>query len=318
MNPTKREDIHLISRYSNWPVAYVDRLLKEKVYHLKSDWQHFLRLFFLTMGIGFAAVGVVFFFAYNWDNLHKFVKLGLIASLIISFSLVVIYTRLALPFKQVILTGSALLTGCIFAVFGQIYQTGADSYDLFLGWTILITIWVVAAHFSPLWLLYIALINTTIVLYADQVAKDWSPVLTCTILFLVNTLFAVAFRWLSSYRPALKPSRWFTHTIALAAVSCATIGMTIGIMDEKKPVFFVLLLTTIILYGLTVIYALKEKSLYYLAIIGFSTIIIASAEIIDFSQNEFMFLLVTFFIITSVTLLIKKMIDLQKKWYHEK
>jgi uncharacterized membrane protein len=230
----------------------------------------------------------------------------------------VIYSRLALPLKQVILTGSALLTGCLFAVFGQIYQTGADSYDLFLGWTILITIWVVAAHFSPLWLLYIALINTTIVLYADQVAKDWSPVLICTVLFLANTLFAVAFRWLSSYRPALKPALWFIHTIALAAVSCATIGMTIGIMDEKKPVFFVLLLTTLIVYGLTVVYALKEKSLYYLAIIGFSIIIIASAQIIEFSQTEYIFLLVTFFIITSVTLLIKKMIDMQKKWYHEK
>jgi uncharacterized membrane protein len=318
MNPIKREEIHLISRHSNWPGAYVDQLLKNRVYHHKPDWQHFLRLFFLTMGIGFASAGIIFFFAYNWDNLHKFVKLGLIASLIISSSLVVIFTRLALPLKQVILTGSALLTGCLFAVFGQIYQTGADSYDLFLGWTILITIWVVVAHFSPLWLLYIALINVTIVLYADQVAKDWSPVLTCTILFLVNTLFVVVFRWLSAYRPAVKYAHWFTHTITLAAVSCATIGMTIGIMVEKKPVFYVLLLTTLILYGITVLYALKEKSLYYLAVIGFSTIIIVSAAFIKISSNEYMFLLQTLFIITSVTLLIKKMIDLQKKWHHEK
>lgn len=316
-DPINREDIHLITRHSNWPSAYVDNLLKEKVYHRKEDWQHFLRLFFLTMGIGFATVGIIFFFAYNWDKLHKFVKLGLMAFLIISSSLVAIFARINLPFKQIILTGAAILTGGFFAVFGQIYQTGADTYDLFLGWTILITIWVVAANFSPLWLLYIALINTTIVLYADQVAKDWTPVLTYTILFLVNTLFLIVFRLLGSFRPAVKYAFWFTHTIALAAVSCATIGLTIGIWIEKKPVFYVLLLATLILYGLTFVYTIKVKSLYYLAIIGFSTIIIASAELMQISQNEYMLLLVTLFIITSVTLLIKKMIDLQKKWHLE-
>lgn len=318
MNPKIREEIQLITQHSNWPAAYVDKLLKENVYHQKSDWQHFLRLFLLTMGIGLASTGIIFFFAYNWENLHKFVKLGLIASLIIASSLIVIFSRLALPLKQIILTGAAILTGCLFAVFGQIYQTGADAYDLFLGWTILITIWVIVANFSPLWILYIALINTTIILYADQVAGNWSLVLTCTILFLVNTLFVVAFRWLSSYRQVAKQANWFTHTIALAAVSCATIGLSFGILAEKKPVFFMLLLITILLYGLTILYALKEKSLYYLAIIGFSSIIIASTQIIEFSRNEYIFLLVTLFIITSVTLLIKKMIDLQKKWHHEK
>ncbi|MGL6267015.1 MAG: DUF2157 domain-containing protein, partial [Chitinophagaceae bacterium] len=249
MNPKNREEIQLISRYSNWPAAYVDKLLKENVYHQKIEWQHFLRLFLLTMGIGFASAGIIFFFAYNWDNLHKFVKLGLVAFLIINSSLIVILSNFPLPIKQIILTGAVLLTGCFFAVFGQIYQTGADSYDLFLGWTILTTVWVIIANFSPLWLLYIALVNTTIILYADQVAKDWSFVLICTILFILNTLFVVAFRCLSSFRQVVKQTYWFTHTIALAAVSFATIGLSYGILAEKNPVFYVLLLTTILLYG---------------------------------------------------------------------
>ena len=46
--------------------------------------------------------------------------------------------------------GATFLIGTLFAVFGQIYQTGADAYDLFLGWTLFTILWAVAIRFAPL------------------------------------------------------------------------------------------------------------------------------------------------------------------------
>jgi uncharacterized membrane protein len=43
--------------------------------------------------------------------------------------------------------------GVLQAVFGQIYETGADSYVLFLIWALLIIGWVAIGGYAPLWLL---------------------------------------------------------------------------------------------------------------------------------------------------------------------
>ena len=317
MTNINREDIHIISRYSSWKENGINNALKNNVYNDSVSWQKFLRLFVISLGIGFTVSGIIFFFAYNWADLHKFAKIGLIEGLIIITTLIVLLSKINQNFKHIILTGTAILVGVLFAVFGQVYQTGANAYDFFLGWTMFITLWVIISNFAPLWLLYLTLINTTVILYSQQVAQDWSEVFLSTLLFVINTAFLVASVFLSKYRTEVKVPVWFSNIIALTSIFYTTIGITIGIFDKYQASFMVLILITAMLFAIGIKYGLKEKSGFYLSIIPFSLIIIISALLIKISDGERMFLLASLFIIAGVTLVIKNLIDIQKKWTNE-
>jgi len=310
MKNIEREDIQIISRHSNWSAKSIDKILKQEFYSNIESWQKFLRLFFITLGVSFTTAGIIFFFAYNWADLHKFIKIGLIESLIIITTLIILFSKISIDIKNILLTGASMLVGVLFAVFGQIYQTGANAYDFFLGWTMFITLWVVVSNYAPLWLVFITLINTTLILYSQQVAHDWSEVFVFTLLFVINILFLTV----ALFGKKITSPVWFTNIIALASVSFSTIGISIGIFDQKQIAFFLLILITSILYGLGIIYGMKKKSSFYLSIIPFSIIIIVSVFLTKLSNNAGMFFFISLFVVASVTFVIKNLIDLKKKW----
>ncbi|MEN8139198.1 MAG: DUF2157 domain-containing protein [Bacteroidota bacterium] len=310
----KREDLHIIGRHSNLPENEAEKILKRNIYNNVEDWKKFLRLFIISLGIGFTTAGIVFFFAYNWADLHKFIKLGIIESLIVITTGVVLLSKINIDIKNIIITGATVLVGVLFAVFGQIYQTGANAYDFFLGWTMFVTIWVIVANFSPLWLVYLTLVNTTLILYSQQVAHDWSDVFLFTMLLLINSGFLIGILLRIKIINKIKSPNWFTNIFALASVFFATIGIIIGIFDSSASQLWFLVLFTSLLYGSGIKYGLNIKSGFYLSIIPFSVIVIISALLIKISEDEAMFFFVSLFIITSVTLVIKNLINLQKKW----
>ena len=314
MEKIEREDIQIITRHSNWSEKSIDNILKKNIYSDKESWQKFLRLFFISLSVGFITAGIIFFFAYNWADLHKFIKIGLIEGLIIISTLVILFSKISLDIKNILLTSTSILVGVLFAVFGQIYQTGANAYDFFLGWSMFITIWVFVSNYAPLWLVFITLINTTLILYSQQVAKDWSEVFVFTLLFIMNIIFLTTFLYGKKINKVIKVPIWFSNLIALASVSFGTIGVIFGIFDENQTSFFVLIIITSIIYGIGIKYGIKLKSGFYLSIIPFSIIIIITAFLIKLSDDAGMFFFISLFVIGSVTLVIKNLIDLKKKW----
>ena len=314
MKKIDREDIQIISRHSNLSESSIDKLLKQEIYSSTSSWGKFLRLFFISLGIGFTTVGIIFFFAYNWSDLHKFFKIGLIESLLVVITLVILYSKISLDIKNILLTGASMLVGVLFAVFGQIYQTGANAYDFFLGWTVFVTLWVLVSNFAPLWLIFIVLINITLGLYSEQVARDWDEIFVLTLLFVVNTGFLIVALVAKRCKKEIKPPIWFTNVLALAVVSISTIGICNGIFDSQNNLFLVLVFCTVILFGVGIKYGLKIKSGFYLSIIPFSIIVIISTLFVKISDDASMFFIISLFVIVSVTVVIKTLINLQKKW----
>ena len=313
----EREDIQIIARHSNWSEKSINNVLKKNIYSDKESWQKFLRFFFIGLGVGFTTSGIIFFFAYNWADMHKFVKIGLIEGLIVVSILVLLFSKMSLDIKNILLTSTSILVGVLFAVFGQIYQTGANAYDFFLGWTMFITIWVFVSNYAPLWLVFITLINTTLILYSKQVAQDWSDVFVCTLLFAINVLFLTTFLWVKKSKYEIKSPIWFLNLIALASIFFSTTGIAIGIFDKSQTSFFILIVISSVLYGLGIRYGLKVKSGFYLSVIPLSVIIIISALLVKLSNDASMFFFISLFVIGSVTLVIKNLIDLQKKWINE-
>lgn len=312
----KRKDIYLFSRNSNLSEAELEKLLGSNVYADRDDWQKFIRIFFASLGIGFAAAGVVFFFAYNWGAIHKFIKFGLIESAIVIVAGLILATKFNLLIKNILLTGLAILVGVMFAVFGQVYQTGANAYDFFLGWTLCITLWVVISNFAPLWLLYLILANTTFILYYHQEATGWTDIFAYSFLFYFNAAVVIVAIWISEKKEDGFVSGWFVKLVTLASVSFSVIAIIIGIFDSFETIWFITIIISVLVYGLGIWYGLLSKTGFYIAIIAFSVIIIISSFLIKLTDDEpmVMFLLISIFIISGVTLVIKNLLKLQKKW----
>ncbi|MBO0321029.1 DUF2157 domain-containing protein [Muricauda sp. CAU 1633] len=309
-----REDIQILCKHSNWSEPSVRNTLEETIYNGVSSWQRFLQLLLLALGVSFTAAGIIFFFAYNWADLHKFAKLGLIGFLIIVSILASVFTKTKPLVKKMMVLAASILVGVLYAVFGQVYQTGANAYDFFLGWTLFITIWVLFSNFAPLWTLFVVLLNTVLFLYAEQVAHEWSKILLYTLLFSMNALLLVAFLWLPRIFKLSPFPSWFVQLLSLATVACSTIGVSTGIFAEIETSFRILLVLTLLFYGAGIWYGLKTKSLFYLSIIAFSMIIILSAALLDFSEEASMLFAIGVFIVASITLLIKILLNYQKKW----
>ncbi|MBL7769014.1 MAG: DUF2157 domain-containing protein [Flavipsychrobacter sp.] len=281
----------------------------------QQDWYRFVRILLLTLGIGFTIAGIIFFFAYNWEALPKFAKLSLTGGLLIATTLLSLRPQFDPMIRNILLTAAAALVGVLFAVYGQIYQTGANAYDFFLAWTVFISIWVLVANFPPLWVLYLLLINTTILLYANQVANHWSDTLVFTLLFLVNLVALIVSKFLMKAGKSIPT--WFTNLVALAAISFSTIGITTGMFRNQDPSFWLLLLLAVLAYAAGIWYGLHQHSIFYLSIIPVSLIIIGSAWFLKISNDAGSFLFISLFIIGSASLTIKFLLDLQKKWAHE-
>lgn len=314
MTKINRGDIQIISQNSNLTEKSINQTLKEKIYNDAAAWQKFLRLFFISLGIGFATAGIIFFFAYNWAELHKFIKIGLIEGLIVITTLIVLFSKLNLEIKNIILTGASVLVGVLFAVFGQIYQTGANAYDFFLGWTLSIMLWVIVSRYVPLWLLFITLINVTLLLYDNQVANHWSEHFVFSLLLIIDFLFLIFFIFISKLVGISKPPVWFLNLLVLVCISYGTLGIISGIYNEFELSFLILILITSTIYGFGIKYGLKIQSGFYLAVIPFSIIIIISSLLMKISEDAGMFLMITLFVVGSVTFVIKNLLNLQKKW----
>jgi len=71
---------------------------------------------------------------------------------------------------HMLMVAACVMIGVVLAVFGQAYQTGADTYGLFTGWAALMLVWVVAQCFAPLWIVWLCVLSTGIWLYIFDVS----------------------------------------------------------------------------------------------------------------------------------------------------
>lgn len=176
----------------------------------------------LALGAGQFLAGVVFFFAYNWNDLSDIAKFAVVESGLIVAAVAALIHGIDRPFGQVLLIAAAIMTGVLLAVIGQVYQTGADVFELFAAWAVLILPWVLAGRSAALWLLWVAVAAIALGLYGEQVLvvmdrltseEVWAMVGAA--LALVLTLREVALRhglgWLGP--------EWLRLTLLIAAVA---------------------------------------------------------------------------------------------------
>ncbi len=172
MSQTRRAIEQLVKQHK-LPIEHVDAAARHlQVYPSKRGWLNFFDKALLIIGAVALVLSLVFFVAYNWQNLGKVGKFALVeGALVITITLYVAlsFRRKFKFIRQLLLLIASVITGSLLALFGQVYQTGADTWQLFFGWAVLIIPWVFIARFPALWLLWLGLMNAFLVLYLDVV-----------------------------------------------------------------------------------------------------------------------------------------------------
>lgn len=185
-------------------------------------WREWGALCFLVLGTALVLAGIIFFFAWNWNGMTRWQRLIVP---VIGVLLPALGSRLlaegGLPRRMALLAASVMI-GVFLAVFGQEYQTGADAYELFLGWSLLAMPWVLAAEFPALWAVWLVIASTALATWWDQEGKalegfagSWQA---CVLAITGLHALALAARELLAGRLEWLRERWLRLWLLLVAI----------------------------------------------------------------------------------------------------
>lgn len=266
----------------------------------------------VVLGALFVTAGVLLFFAFNWVHIPPMLKLGGILGLIAILLIGNVYLlgKEKTFAGNLVLSVAAFMAGVFMAVFGQIYQTGADSYTLFLTWAIMILPWVIMARFAPLWVLWFVVSNVALLLwwaldlYPDMFEENH--------LFIIISIFYFAIYALAQFAMS-KGEDWLNKKwikLLLAIGVFAPITMYVFRLIEKYDIKYLdwsLWVAAFIFIGLYIFAKLIKKSIEEYSVGYFCTISILIFLGIrtgfEFAGDDFIELLLLFmavFVITSL------------------
>src|SRR5476649_184824 len=149
-----------------------------------SGWRQFLMLSLSLLGFLALVAGMIFFIAWNWALMPKIAKFALVELLIIALA-VVVWWRWYDTVAQSALLALGLSFGGLFALYGQIYQTGADSWELFRAWALVLLPLALIGRRNGLWFCTWVIANLAFQLYYASRAA-----------FLFDDVWLTRFSWL--------------------------------------------------------------------------------------------------------------------------
>lgn len=215
-----------------------------------ATWRALLRGLLLYAGAGLVLAGVVCFFAFNWQGLHRFAKFALAALGILACAGGAWRLGLARAAAKVLLLAACALVGVWLAIHGQAYQTGADAYELFRGWALLVLPWVLLARFQGLWTFWLLLLNLWLGLWWDQAGPEQETLLPAAFAALNGAAWVL--RELGEPRLPWLTGRWLPRLLALATLAAlllpALAALAGGRADYVVPAAFVLALLQVALF----------------------------------------------------------------------
>lgn len=190
--------------------------------HSTAPWRQELAQGLAWLAALLGGTALVSWVAANWPQMGANARLALVQGVLAM--LVLLAAGLAWRasrWASLVASLAAVATGALLALIGQIYQTGADAWQLFAVWAVLIVPWLACWRSVPLVLLWVMLLNFALWTYTGAVASSlwwlWpesGPGPAAPMLVLLNgALLAVAEGW-----RAWLPDRWRIVRRVLAAL----------------------------------------------------------------------------------------------------
>nr|WP_320125806.1 DUF2157 domain-containing protein [uncultured Shewanella sp.] len=294
-----------------------------------SSWRSLIANLLLWFGALSFASGVIFFFAYNWQSLGRVAKFGLIEVAIVlaiaafawlyyranslsaaSHSLRHSHShsnhsnqcndsnnsRFGATTANGVLLAASVLVGGLLALVGQTYQTGADPWQLFALWALVILPFAWVAGFDGLWLLLVGLINLSIGIFLDSFSHLWGAFLDeqsqLLIFICLNLSFYYAFVLLGRNVAGRWHAPILEYACSLFAMGCFTWLITWLIFDDLfksdgASTWIICGYFAHLIFGFF-IFRYRLPRIYPLALGGFSLIAVGAALLIRlmFEDND--------------------------------
>ncbi|MFD2205635.1 DUF2157 domain-containing protein [Kiloniella antarctica] len=299
-----------------------DEALKILIPH--NHWGLWVARLLLGLGVCFVLSGIVYFFAFNWAKMPPHFKLGLIEFGLITSLISAYFCSLSKLSGQLSLLSASVLVGVFLAVFGQIYQTGADAYQLFMMWALLTLGWTIISNFATHWIFWLSITNIFIVLWWDQAVlpeRENEPfILVLMILF--NTTALVGreycapkpkFHWLN-----FGWTRWVLLVASLILMLAPMLILIVEPDEANTSLLLGALLGAIGHVAIYFYYRTRIKDMWSLAAVVISTsilievVVIKSISEILNREEAAMFLmmgLMTIGVVTGLTLFLRRLTE---------
>ena len=200
------------------------------------------------------ACAVLFFVAFNWSDMGRLPRFALVQAALVLAAGIAVWGSASVMLFRVALAAAFLLIGVLLALVGQVYQTGADPWQLFFVWSLLTLPLVWVARFDALWVAWLGILNLAVWLYSrtwggfpggvffSSSAGLWG-------LVLINLAAQAVWEWGVQRRGW--PGRWAICLLALGSGVPMTLLMMQVIFDDQgfAPIVVVYPMWLATLYG---------------------------------------------------------------------
>jgi uncharacterized membrane protein len=196
-----------------------------------AQWRDFLERLLTWLGATLIAAAAVYFVAANWQALGRYAKFALVEGALVVALACAWWRDLDSVAGRAALFAAAVLTGVLLALVGQVYQTGADTFELFALWAAAITAWVMVGRQPALWLLWLALVNLAVVLYFRILAGQamsltgllFAPRDALWVVFVLDAAALALWEWLALRTGGWLAVRWAPRIIATVTGALITL-----------------------------------------------------------------------------------------------
>ena len=247
-------------------------------------WRAFLETLFLWLGAASLAASIVFFVAANWQTLGRFPKFGMVEAALVAAIAIAVWRGLdTLPGKAALVV-AALLAGALLALVGQVYQTGADTFELFAAWAVAIIAWVLVARQPALWMLWVAILNCAVVFYYQIVPgrSFWmvfGPRTVFLASFALNAVALLAWEYAAARGITGFTARWAPRVLAFASGVAITVVAVLAILDFRDGGGWHLVIYALWIGTMFWAYRVRRIDLFILSGGVLSAIVVAAAAI---------------------------------------
>ncbi|WP_066455974.1 GDYXXLXY domain-containing protein [Castellaniella caeni] len=229
--------------------------------------------------------------AANWPQMGANARLALVQGVLAV--LVLLAAGLAWRasrWASLVASLAAVATGALLALIGQIYQTGADAWQLFAVWAVLVVPWLACWRAVPLVLLWVALLNLALWAYTGAAAASiwwrWPESgsgAAASALVLLNGALLAAAEGLRAWLP----DRWRIVRRVLAAVllgwafGAAVQAVSLDAASRIVPPLLVGLVPTLAVYAAYAWWR-RDAAVVALALLaGIGVLGVASLPVLD-------------------------------------
>jgi hypothetical protein len=209
----------------------------------RAAWRAFGARLAGAAGIASLGAGAIFFVAANWQRLGEFGRFALFEAALAACAAAAWRRPPPARAGKAALALASLLAGALLALYGQSYQTGADLYELFVAWAVLMLPFAFAARSAAVWAIWWGVANIAMGLalgwlgpghelwrWIDQwgLGKPVVLLLPCA----ANLAGAALYARLRDTPSADLAPRWLARLLATVALAYGTAACILAILHR--------------------------------------------------------------------------------------